>query len=267
MVLFLSGQAPQTPQTQRLSTQPVEAFPQNSLVGKFNLIGFITFLQIFVYISYILNIPPPPHPLVVSLLSLCHPSAAATWSAHFSITPSTSPPTNTYSLPSLPPAHLRVKCMGFLSQNMWGELIGSSVRLFPLDCFCVAVTCSPPHPHHHLSLTSPSISLLLIHSLVGFLYILIFFLCFFSFPPRLSSLCHDPLKPSAAAEELLRCVSRGGITGAVLADVSTTEVEGRKMKTKNPRSSSLNSCINQHHHTILFYKHHLQHRSTNMILI
>lgn len=90
----------------------------------------------------------------------------------------------------------------------------------------------PPRPHHHLSLTSPSISLLLIHSLVGFLYILIFFLCFFSFPPRLSSLCHDPLKPSAAAEELLCCVSRGGTTGAVLADVSTTEVKGRKIKTK-----------------------------------
>lgn len=88
-------------------------------------------------------------PRPFSPLSLFYPSAAATWTSHFSVTPSTSPPTNTYNHLCLPPAHSRVKCMGFLSQNMWRELIGSSIRLFPPDCFCVAVTCSPPHHHHH----------------------------------------------------------------------------------------------------------------------
>lgn len=131
-------------------------FPPNPLIWKLHLSPF---LQIFVYTSYIfLNFHQnvcfsPVSPSFTLLLQLLDPLISPTH-------PPPPTPTNTYNHLSLPPAHSRVKCTGFLSQNMWRELIGSSVRLFPPGCFCVAVTCSPqPPPPPLLQLLPPSISL------------------------------------------------------------------------------------------------------------
>lgn len=122
---------------------------------------------------------------------------------------------------------------------MWRELIGSSVRLFPPGCFCVAVTCYPPTS----SLTPPSISLSFSFILRLAFCALSFSFYVFFFSPCLSFLCHDPLKPSATAEELLCWVLWGGIMWAVLADVSIREVKRSKYEMKKPLPASLNRCI------------------------
>lgn len=191
------------------------------------------FADFCLHILYFSQFSPRP-------LSLSHPSAAATWSSHFSIPPSTSSRTNTYNHLSLFSRLTRgSSARAFLSQNMWRELIGSSVRLLPPDCFCVAVTCSsslPPPPPS--SLTPPSISFILrlAFSTLSFSFYVFFFV------PCLSSLCHDPLKPSATAEKLC-WVLWGGIKWAALADVSIREVKRRKLKMKKALPASLNSSI------------------------
>lgn len=98
-----------------------------------------------------------------------------------------------------------------LSENMWRELIGSSIWLFPPDCFCMAVTwlwfaSFSFSTSLYLSSLSLHFSFLLIFT-PPYVCLFFFFYCALFLPPCF--LCVVPpckIKPPAAAEGLSHCV-------------------------------------------------------------